>query len=95
MMLSNEGQRSLEDASTVKYCGTLWSILNWLNEDQIVIYTTRAPGQHRTIRLTDRMLSLPTQAELLAARLTGFLSGDTSAIAGRAGILAPSRGDSA
>ncbi len=55
----------------MKYRGMLWSILNWLNEDQIVVYTTRPPGQHRTITLTDRMLSLPTQAELLAARLAG------------------------
>lgn len=73
-MLSNEEKRSLGDGSTVRYRGMLWSILNWLNEDQIVIYTTRPPGSHRTITLTDRMLSLLTQAELLAARLSGSLA---------------------
>jgi len=72
-MLSNEEQLILEDGQPVKYRGKIWTISHWVNEVQIVIFTTRSPGQHRTVALSDPMLSIATQAELMAARLTGDL----------------------
>ena len=72
-MMTKEEQLILEDGQPVKYRGKLWTISHWINEDQIVIYTTRPPGQHRTVALSDPMVSRATQAELLAARLMGDL----------------------
>jgi len=104
-MMTKAEQLSLEDGALVKYRGKFWNISHWINENQIVIYTTRPPGQHRTVALSDRMLSLATQADLLAARLTGDLVGlmnfnvcsfrGHSAVAPLAGILVRGKDDPA
>jgi hypothetical protein len=69
-MLSEEMQRSLEKESIVKYSGNLWVVCN-----RFIQIISIAGDQGKLVAQTNRLLSAPTPAELLAARLTGRLTG--------------------
>jgi hypothetical protein len=60
-------QDSLREGSLVKHVGSLWLVYRRINEDLFVIYPACSTIQLKTVARTD--LLLPTQAELLRARL--------------------------
>ena len=68
-MLTRKEQDSLNEGSLIKYVGELGEIYRYINNDQIVIHRRTRSNGSITVWLTDVLLTIPTDAELLAHRL--------------------------
>lgn len=70
-MLTLEEQQALEDGSLFKYGDELVSVYGLPNEAQVTIVLPGPRGGPRTISRSDRLLSMPSDVDLLAHRLSG------------------------